>query len=67
MPALYNSCKLIVAAGQLVDLVDEQDDGGVHLLHFLQELHVLLGVLYHIGYVEKHVGILQGRLGEGKH
>ena len=39
---------------------DQQDHRDVELLHLLQEIHILLGILYHIGDIEQHISILKG-------
>ena len=69
MPAIDDRCQASLASiasitSQLIDFINEQDDGNRHLLHFFEEVHIFLGVLYHIGYVQQHIGILQCRFRE---
>ena len=59
VPFLHDVAELFLLAH--VDLVDEQQHGDGHLLHLVEEVHVLLGVLHHVGDVEQHVGIFQRR------
>ena len=49
------------------NLLGEEQHGHIHLLHLAQKVLILVGFLHHVGYVEQHVGILQGRLREGQH
>lgn len=65
MPLLHQVAERLLVA--LVNLVDKQQHGYCHLPHLLEEVHVLLGILHHVGNVEQHVGVLERRLGEGQH
>ena len=57
----------LLPSTKLVNLVNQQQHGNLHLLHLLQEVHVLFRVLHHVGHVEQHVRILQGRFRESQH
>ena len=65
VPALHGVAERLLVA--LVNLVDEQQHGYCHVLHLVEEVLVLLGVLHDVGDVEQHVGILQRRLRECEH
>ena len=67
MPFLNNGSQLCISTGKLIDLVDEQQYRQIELLHFLKEVHVLLGVLNYVGNVEQNIGVLQSRLRERQH
>ena len=65
MPLLNGVAECLLVA--LVDFVDEQKHRNGHILHLVEEVHVLLGVLHYVGDVEQHVCILQCRFGECEH
>ena len=65
VPLLDKVAKRLLVAH--INLVDEQQNRNLHLRHLLQEIHVLLGVLHHIGHIEQHVGISQRTLRERQH
>ena len=50
-----------------VYLVDDHDDGHLHVLDLLYEVAVLVGRLHHVRHIEQHIGILQGGNGELEH
>ena len=69
VPAIDDRCQTCLASiasitSKLINLVDEQDYWQVKLLHFFEEVHIFLRILYYIGYVQQHIGILQCRFRE---
>ena len=65
MPCLHEVAELVLLA--LVDLVDQEDDGYLHLRDFLQEVHVLGWRLAHVRHVEQDVGVGECALRECQH
>ena len=65
MPGRHNLLQSLLVAQ--VNLVDEQDHRHLHGRHLLHKVVVLVGCLHHVGHVEQHVSIHQGRGGEVKH
>ena len=65
MPQLNQVAELLLVA--LVNLVDKQEHRNGHLAHFPKEVHVLFGILYHVGYIEQHISVFKCRLRESQH
>ena len=65
MPFLYYVAEAVLLAH--VNLVDKYQHGDGHLPYFLEEVHVLLWILYYVCDIEQDVGIGKGRLRECQH
>jgi len=65
VPSLHDIAQTLLVG--LVDLIDEQQHGNGHGLHAVEEIHVFLRILHHVGHIEKDVCVGQCRLREGQH
>ena len=64
---LYPAVDVFSTTSKLIDFVNEQQYRHIQFLHLCKEVHILFGVLYHVGHVEQHIRILEGRLRERQH
>ena len=65
MPFHHNVSKIFLVT--LVYLIDEKQYWYIHLLHLLQEFHILFWILNHVSDVQQDVSISQCRLRESQH
>ena len=52
--------ELRLTTSQFINFIDQQDHRRIDLLYLLEEVHILLRILHHVGDIEQHISILKG-------